>query len=291
MLHIFFCINMENLPLIRNADMSEQDNVIDFKEASEENKQKRVALEEKDVKTLVDREAKLNARTLDHGTRALYGMNAMWRTMLTQLLQRFGNDDETVKFLTQVTDVPRYITSNLAYNAVQLADLHNYFLGGRQPLDEGSLFVMDDYARGVMTSGTGMLPAQLNIFDSTAPGAEDPRWSYDDVPTSRVVSDPTNGSVPVKVETFTDIFYGYLECYKYNIPGDGTNYEVQTTHPGIRTKNGWITINSIYRWFETDAATVKNAWNTGTHHVKKVIPSDNQPDGDSEQNDATESND
>lgn len=197
--------------------------------------------------------------------------DALWHGMLTSLLQRLGDSPENVEYLKNLTAPAQILMKTLSYNAVGLAEMHEAYINQGQELDVGAKFVMDNQMRGIYNFGFGVLPSAFNIYDPDAPGADDPRWSYDVLPTDDLAEKPGILEIPVRIETFTDIFYGHLTCFSYQITApNGKLYTMQTTQPAIRVNKNWITPNSVHRWFRTDDQTVKNAWLTGKgHYVKK----------------------
>jgi hypothetical protein len=200
-------------------------------------------------------------------------LKAAWTGLLSQILSRVGDTEENREWLTSITAQLQTSAFQSAFFGVQLVELYNYYVNGQRPIDMGSLFVMNDFMRG-FKNHVGSIPQQfLNVWDmDTAGASSDPRLGFTPLPVSQLMADPANMRIPVKVETFTDIMYGYLEMFRFGgMVGDKPmNY--LTNQPALRIKDNYVAPNSIYRWCEVDIETVKQAWYQGRSIVKKKIP-------------------
>lgn len=196
-------------------------------------------------------------------------LKGQWVVLLNDLLEKMGNTPENREWLNQRTaeiQVASFLTS---YNAMQLSELFNFYINGGNEMDVGALFLMNDIIRGIRNHAAAFPQAYMNVYDPDLAGVDDPRWSYDNLPTERLMVNPGNVRIPVKIETFTELMYGYLELFAYNKQVDGKLVKIQTTLPAIRIKDNFVVPNAVFRWFEVDEDTVKNAWNTGRSKVTK----------------------
>ncbi len=201
-------------------------------------------------------------------------LRSAWTDLIHQILNRIGDTPENREWLTSITALLQTSNYQAAYFGVQLVELYNYHVNGQRPIDIGSLFVMNDYMRG-FKNHIGAIPQKyLNVWDMDTAGASaDPRLDFGDLPVSILNADPTNARIPVKVETFTDIMYGYLEMFRFSQMVGDRPMNFVTSQPALRIKDNYVTPNSIFRWCEVDNDTVKNAWNQGRSIIKKKVPS------------------
>lgn len=233
-------------------------------------------------------DAKTNHQTLTKESAAVqeYGLSkaedgirflkAAWTDFLSQILARLGDTPENRAFLETSSELLQ--TSNLqtAYNGIQFMELYNYHINGQRPIDLGTLFVMNDFMRGMSNHISAIPQNYMNVHDYTSPGASsDPRLGFDPLPISKLTVDPANARVPVKIETFTDIMYGYLQMMSYQTMIGDKAVTLLTNHPCIRIKDNLVSVNAIYRWCEVDNDIVKQAWYQGRSIVKKVPPKTN----------------
>lgn len=198
-------------------------------------------------------------------------LKAAWTDFLSQVLARLGDTPENREFLEKTSALLQ--TSNLqtAYNGVQFMELFNYHINGQRPIDLGTLFVMNDFLRGFSNHVAAIPLNYLNVYDFDSVGASsDPRLGFDALPIQKLAADPANARIPVKIETFTDIMYGYLEMFRYQKMMGDKPITLLTDHPSIRIKDNYVAVNAIYRWCEVDNDTVKQAWYQGRSIVKKV---------------------
>lgn len=224
----------------------------------------------KDPNLLVKRNEEVMDKAQSLGEHALVAAESMMSEMRSQLISLIGDDAEKIKRLDEIINYPKNQLMAMTYNSVQLADLYNYFVAGGQPLDQGIMFIMNDYYSGVMLNSTTVPLHLLNVHDSEVPGINDPAWTTDPMPLTEVVANP-GSRIPVRVETLKEVYYGYLSCFSFEVKReDNKVVRIQTNHPGISTKRGWIGTNSIYRWMEVSEEAVKNAWLTKAHSVTKV---------------------
>lgn len=198
-------------------------------------------------------------------------LKQMWGLLLSELLQKMGDTPENREWLAEKTNMMQTANYSTVYHAVQFTELFNYYINGQQQMDLASLFIMNDHIRGFMNYAPGVPLNLLNVVDNELAGAQDPRWTFDALPVSRLLADPSL-RIPVKVETFTDIMYGYLELFKFQQQVGGENGKIVTftaTHPALRVKDNYVSTNAIYRWFETTEENVKDAWMQGRSIQKK----------------------
>ena len=159
----------------------------------------------------------------------------------------------------------------MSYHGIQLMEMFNWHINGGHEMDLGALFIMNDHMRGFQNYAAGLPQNLLNVYDPELAGSDDPRWSFDALPVSRLQVDPQNTRIPVKVETFTDIMYGYLEMFRFQRKVGDRIVTFMTGVPGLRIKDNYVSTNAIYRWIEVDNETVKSAWHQGRSIQKKNI--------------------
>lgn len=203
-------------------------------------------------------------------------LKSSWTSLLSQILARVGDTPENREWLTSITAQLQSSSFQSAYFGVQLTELYNYYVNGQRPIDLGSLFVMNDFMRGFKNHVAAIPQQYLNIWDMESVGASsDPRLGFDALPVTALQADPANARIPVKVETFTDIMYGYLEMFRFGQMIGDKPMNFLTNQPALRVKDNYVTPNSIFRWCEVDNDTVKQAWYQGRSIVKKVPPKTN----------------
>ena len=94
--------------------------------------------------------------------------------------------------------------------------------------------------------------------------------------------------IPVRVETFDRFYTGYLENFRFTKNVNGNPIQIVTTSPAIRTKNSYITLNSVYRWYEITEELLRQDWdNKDGMRLKKSA----NPIGQAEPQPTLESND
>ncbi len=212
-----------------------------------------------------------------------------WGQFLGQVLTRMGDTPENREFLLKQSEVLQTSSFNMSYHGIQLMELFNWHINGGHELDLGALFVMNDHMRGFQNYAAGLPQNLMNVYDPELAGSDDPRWSFDALPVGRLQVDPQNARIPVKVETFTDIMYGYLEMFRFQRKVGDRIVTFMTGVPGLRIKDNYVSTNAIYRWIEVDNETVKMAWNQGrsvqkknTDYVKAANPIEDTNVGTSE---------
>lgn len=203
-------------------------------------------------------------------------LKSSWTSLLSQILDRVGDSEENREWLTAITAQLQSANYQAAYFGVQLTELYNYYVNGQRPIDMGSLFVMNDFMRGFKNHVAAIPQNFLNVWDMESVGASaDPRLGFEPLPVSALQADPANARIPVKIETFTDIMYGYLEMFRFAQMVGDKPMNFLTNQPALRIKDNYVTPNSIFRWCEVDNDTVKQAWYQGRSVVKKKAPTSN----------------
>ncbi len=250
--------------------------------------------EQVEVPVLTEEELKQMAQTTHNGQTAesaaiqKYGLSqaedtvrflkSSWTNLLSQILTRLGDTPENREWLTSITAQLQSSSFQSAYFGVQLTELYNYHVNGQRPIDMGSLFVMNDFMRGFKNHVAAIPQQYLNVWDMESAGASgDPRLGFDPLPVTALQADPANARIPVKVETFSDIMYGYLEMFRFGQMVGDKPMNFLTNQPALRIKDNYVTPNSIFRWCEVDNDTVKQAWFQGRSIVKKKVPAKTEP--------------
>lgn len=194
-----------------------------------------------------------------------------WGIFLGQILNKLGDTPENREWLLEQSAVLQTSSFNMSYHGIQLMEMFNWHINGGHEMDLGALFIMNDHMRGFQNYAAGLPQNLLNVYDPELAGSDDPRWSFDALPVSRLQVDPQNARIPVKVETFTDIMYGYLEMFRFQRKVGDRIVTFMTGVPGLRIKDNYVSTNAIYRWIEVDSETVKSAWHQGRSIQKKNI--------------------
>lgn len=213
--------------------------------------------------------SKINEFALSKAEASVKSAKQIWGVFQAELLSKIGDTPENREWILEKSALLQTSDYSKTYHAVQFMELFNYYVNGRQPWDLAALFIMNDHMRG-FTNHAANLPLELlNVVDNKTAGAQDPRFTFDALPVSTLLADPQNARIPVKVETFTDIMYGYLEMFRFQKEVEGQVMTFVTTHPALRVKDNYVTMNSIYRWCEVEESSVKDAWMSGRSIVKK----------------------
>lgn len=221
--------------------------------------------------------AQINEYALSKAESVVNSAKQVWGVFAAEILSKIGDTEENRQWILEKSELLQASDFSKTYHAVQFMELFNFYVNGRQPWDLAALFIMNDHMRGFTNHAPNLPQSMMNVIDTTTPGMQDPRWTHDALPVSKLMADPNNARIPVKVETFTDIMYGYLEMFRFQKEVNGEVLTFVTTHPGLRVKDNYVTVNSIYRWCEVEESTVKDAWLQGRSIVKKVATPDASP--------------
>lgn len=261
--------------LLENPTVSEDSAIAEVAEqAASENNQSPEAVAEQEYGEVSKESAAVQKYSLGKAEDTIRFLKAAWTDFLSQILSRLGDTPENREFLENASMLLQSANLQTAYNGVQFMELFNYHINGQRPIDLGTLFVMNDFMRG-FSNHVGAIPLNyLNVYDLDSTGASaDPRLGFDPLPIQQLAADPANTKIPVKIETFTDIMYGYLEMFRYQKMIGDKPVTFLTDHPGVRIKDNYVAVNAIYRWCIVDTDTVKQAWYQGRSIVKKVVKS------------------
>jgi hypothetical protein len=196
-------------------------------------------------------------------------LRSMWSNFLTAVSEQLELTDEQKVILWKESEQLQSASYNTSYNAVQFAEMYNYHVNHTGELDVGARFIMDDLIRGMLNHASGIPVDYLNIVDETYVGYDDPRYGKVELPVEKLTADPNGMKIPVRVETLDSFAIGYLEMFRFQKQVGDKLVTFVTTYPAIRTKANYITLNSVYRWFETTDEDVKNCWLHGKHLIAK----------------------
>lgn len=213
--------------------------------------------------------SKINEYALSKAEASVQSAKQVWGVFSAELLSKIGDTPENREWILEKSELLQTSDFSKTYHGVQFMELFNYYVNGRQNWDLAALFIMNDHMRGFTNHAANLPQDLLNVVDMKTAGAQDPRWTYDALPINYLMEDPQNNRIPVKVETFTDIIYGYLEMFRFQKQAGEEVVTFVATHPALRVKDNYVTTNSIFRWFQVEESDVKNAWLQGRSIVKK----------------------
>lgn len=206
---------------------------------------------------------------LDHVTFAIEGINAAWRAFYTAMGNRFGDDEETLSFIHQTSSVLRESMIGMSYNGTLFMDYFNhYIVKGNGVVELPVMFMLEDFQFGFNNHNTAIPAYARNI---NGPGSDDPRWTYDALPTKRLfeTTDPGSVRIAIRGETTGYILYGFLELFVQEKKVGEEVVKLVTEIPAIRVKDNYIPPNAVWRWYEVDEDRVAAEWKAGNSIVKK----------------------
>ena len=188
--------------------MSEE-NVIEFKKADEQVAVETPELQLDEVQAHQGVGEQVQQEILNKAEAHVKALRSGWENAFLKTLEKFGDTEENRKYLLSCFAQLETASFNMAYHGIQFTELFNYYINGQNTLDLGALFGMNDHIRGFLNHAHGIPLTSLNVYDKEIAGGDDPRWSFDPLPISRIYEDPQNVRIPVKVETLNEICFGY----------------------------------------------------------------------------------
>lgn len=146
------------------------------------------------------------------------------------------------------------------------------FINGVQFVDMAELITWTVQVIGILVHVTPLMilfkcllkiqPAvPLELLNTVDPKKKaNPLYTTEPLPVSRLEENPVEMRIPVRVETFDRFYTGYLENFRFTKNVNGNPIQIVTTSPAIRTKNSYITLNSVYRWYEITEELLRQDW-------------------------------
>lgn len=235
-------------------------------------------------------QATLDARAaneiLDKATATVKTVRAVWGNAQAELLKVFGETPENRQKVFDILSDLQFHHINAVYNGVQFIDMYNYHMNGAGDWDLGARYTIDDFVRGFLNHAPAVPLELLNTVDPKKKA--NPLYTTEPLPVSRLEENPVEMRIPVRVETFDRFYTGYLENFRFTKNVNGNPIQIVTTSPAIRTKNSYITLNSVYRWYEITEELLRQDWdNKDGMRLKKSA----NPIGQAEPQPTLESND
>lgn len=202
-----------------------------------------------------------SAEILDKATATVKTVRNIWGMAQQELLDKIGATPENRQMVFNIfADLQRHHI-NAVYNGVQFIDMYNYHMNGAGDWDIGARYVIDDFVRGFLNHAPAVPLEYLNINDTKS--KPNPLYTFDPLPVSQLEADPVETRIPVRIETFDRFYTGYLENFRFTKNMNGNPIQIVTTSPAIRTKENYVTLNSVYRWYQISEELLKQDWDNG----------------------------
>lgn len=234
----------------------------------------------------VDTDNQASKEILDKATATVKTVRAIWGNAQAELLKLMGETEENRQKVFEIFADLQYHHINAVYNGVQFVDMYNYHMNGQGDWDLGARYTIDDFVRGFLNHAPAVPLELLNTVDPKKKA--NPLYTTEPLPVSRLEENPVEMRIPVRVETFDRFYTGYLENFRFTKNVNGNPIQIVTTSPAIRTKNSYITLNSVYRWYEITEELLRQDWdNKDGMRLKKSA----NPIGQAEPQPTLESND
>lgn len=205
---------------------------------------------------------------LDKATATVKTINEVWKHAYGQLHDLLPDNPQMVAQIFEVFKGIQTAHVNTAYNGLQFIEMYNYHMNGQGDWDMGARYVIDDFVRGFLNHVPALPLEYLNIEDS---GKQNPLYTFDPIPVEQLQADPENARIPVRIETLDRFLTGYIENFRFMKNVNGNPIQIITTAPAIRTKENYVTLNSIYRWYPITEELLKRDWEDGRwNRLKKA---------------------
>lgn len=219
------------------------------------------------VRTQINQDQRAGAEIFDKATATVQTIKNVWAHGQLELLKRIGDTPENRQAVIDTMNDIQLHHINAIYNGVQFVEMFNYHLNGQGEWDVGARYVINDFIRGFLNHAPAIPLEMLNVEDSkTKPN---PLYTFDPLPISELEADPINARIPVRIETFDSFITGYLENFRFTKEVNGAPVQVVTTAPAIRTRDNYIALNAVYRWYRVTDQKVRQDWEADKFHVRK----------------------
>lgn len=206
-------------------------------------------------------DSRAGAEILDKATATVKTVRSIWTNAMMDAVQKIGDTPENRKIIYDAFSELQMHHINAVYNGVQFIDMYNYHMNGAGDWDIGARYVIDDFARGFLNHAPALPLEFMNRQDTKA--KPNPLYSFEPLPVSALEANPVETRIPVRIETFDHFYTGYLENFRFTKNVDGNPIQVVTTAPAIRTKENYITLNSVYRWYQISEELLRQDWEDG----------------------------
>lgn len=219
----------------------------------------------------------IDEQVLSEAEKSVNLLKDMWTNTLQNIDAKFCKTDEDRAELRAMVNHLQMATLETTYHGMTFSEYFNAYMGSNKPLDLPVLYLMNDALRGFATSCTAIPESMQNIHDESFPGgSQDPRWTYKNLPVEKVLDGGGYVHIPVKVETFGLIFWGYLELFEYVKTVDGKPVKVTCSIPAIRVKDQYLSVNAVYRWMQVTDKDVQERFIKGNYKIVKKPKEDNK---------------
>lgn len=206
-------------------------------------------------------DSRASAEILDKATATVKTVRSIWTNAMMDAVQKIGDTPENRKIIYDAFSELQMHHINAVYNGVQFIDMYNYHMNGAGDWDIGARYVIDDFVRGFLNHAPALPLECYNRQDTKS--KPNPLYSFDPLPISKLEADPVETRIPVRIETFEHFYTGYLENFRFTKQVDGNPIQVVTTAPAIRTKENYVTLNSVYRWYPISEELLRQDWEDG----------------------------
>lgn len=194
-------------------------------------------------------------------------LETLWDVFSSELLTKLGDTPENRQWLLDKTAFLRHAHLATALNAIDFVEYYQHYVVGKREVDLPVIFTLENLGRGIRNHASAI---PLTALNKHGVGSDDPRWTYESLPVSRLFAgEPGSVRIPIRGETLTETIYGYLELFTFEKKVGDRIVRHITEIPAIRVKDNYIVPNAVWRWFEVDESSVKDAWLTGKSYVKK----------------------
>lgn len=221
----------------------------------------------------IEKNEEAESKFLDKAILTVETIKRMWAQAQASAVARIQAGEDPATAIFEETQMIQAHHINAIYNAAQFVDMYQYHVTGEGEFDVGVRYIIDDHIQGFRNSAP-CLPRSLLNIDGGELTAD---LSTDPIPVTLLEENPTEAKVPVLVETFDAVFYGYLENFRFVNVVDGTPIQIVTTAPAIRVNQHWVTLNSVYRWKQISEEELQKAWAENRWMISKVKPAQNEP--------------
>lgn len=198
---------------------------------------------------------------------AVAALHNCFLTAIGILVDKFATDENREEVDTFIKDTlePLHTAGIVtANNSVMLVEYLQHYLIGKKNIPLPAFYKIEDLMTGVKRHVTA-LPSE--VLNKPGVGSDDPRWKTEPLPMAGLKEDTR---IPVKCETFDSIIYGYLELFRQEVMDENNQIYVEVSpFPAIRIAKNYVPATAVWRWFEVDEQTVKDAWNHGKSRVRK----------------------
>lgn len=184
------------------------------------------------------------------------------------LVEKFATDENKEEISTFIKDTLEPLHSAgivTANNSVMLVEYLQEYLIKQRNIPLPAFYKIEDLMTGVKRHVTA-LPAE--VLNKPGIGSDDPRWKTEPLSMDKLDAETR---IPVRCETFDSVLYGYLELFRQETLNEETKdiqYEV-SPFPAIRISKNYVPVSAVWRWYEVDEKTVKDAWKSGKSRVRK----------------------